>query len=190
MSRDNTNARTAARPIGRTSARSTAPRAAALKTPRRTSAPGRRPDGAPSRAPRDKAAASRGIPDAVRDFVARHRAPVIAAVVALFAIVTLYGPACSLYQAWRDNGMLLAQQAQASEESTQLEGDISSLMTEDGIKDEARERGYVESGETRVVVEGLEDGDAEDAQGDASGTPWYLRVTDFIFQYEAQDAQS
>lgn len=176
--------RAAARPAA-------APRPAAPKTPRRTPTPGRQPTGAPARAPREKAAPQAPL-DAARDFASRHRAPLIAVAAALVAVVALYGPACSLYQAWRDNGMLVAQQAQTSEESAQLEGDISSLMTEDGIKDEARERGYVESGETRIVVEGLntDDGDSAD-EGDApSGTPWYLRVTDFIFQYQAQDAQS
>lgn len=132
--------------------------------------------------------APRLTPDAARDFASHHRAPLIAVVVAVFVVVALYGPFRSLYQAWRDNGMLLEQQVQTDEESAELEGDINSLMTEDGIKDEARERGYVESGETRIVVEGLdaEDDASADEQDGESGTPWYLRVTDFLFQYEAQ----
>ena len=90
----------------------------------------------------------------------------------------------------RENGALQAEQAQASAESEELEGDISSLMTEEGIKDEARRRGYVEEGETRVVVEGAgEEGSDETAtSGDATDdTPWYLRVADFVFQYRTSD---
>lgn len=115
--------------------------------------------------------------------MAAHRVPLIVAGVALVLIVALYGPTCGLYQAWRENGVLQAEQARASEESAELESDINTLMTEDGIKDEARRRGYVEEGETRIVVDGAEqeEGTADDARTDE--TPWYLSVADFIFQY-------
>ena len=56
-------------------------------------------------------------------------------------------------------------------------------MSEEGIKDEARRHGYVEEGETRIVVEGAEEegSQTDDAQDDE--VPWYLRVGDFVFQY-------
>lgn len=187
MSEDKTRTRASARTTKRASA---AKGGDAPKTARRTSGPARRPVGASSRMGRDGSPAPKLTADGLRDFASSHRVPLVALLVAAFVVVTLYGPACSLYQAWRDNGMLTTRQAQASAESEQLESDINSLMTEDGIKDEARERGYVEEGETRIVVEGLdaEEDSTVDAQTDASDIPWYLRVTDFIFRYDAQDA--
>lgn len=187
MSEEKTKSRPTKRPK--------AAKKAVPKTTKKTSAPAR-PTAAAARAARSGQGSTRDggpsaprlTPDAARDFASRHRAPLVAVVVAVFVIIALYGPFRSLYQAWRDNGMLLEQQVQTDEESAELEGDINSLMTEDGIKDEARERGYVESGETRIVVEGLDaEGDASaDEQDGESGTPWYLRITDFLFQYEAQ----
>ena len=123
-------------------------------------------------------------PQGLRDLASAHRGVAIACAVALVLVVALYGPACSLYQAWRENGVLQDEQARATVESDELESDIANLMTEEGIKDEARRRGYVDDGETRIVVEGGEedDGSTEESTGDE--TPWYLHVADFIFHYD------
>ena len=128
-----------------------------------------------------------GPPD-LRSFVSAHRVPVIACAAVLVLVVALYGPACGLYQAWRENGVLQEEQAQTSVESDELEGDIANLMTEEGIKDEARRRGYVDEGETRIVVEGLETDD-DSTEEEEDDTPWYLRVGDFLFQYERSDEE-
>lgn len=123
--------------------------------------------------------------------VSAHRAQLAACVVVVVVLAALYAPTCGLYQAWREHGLLQAEQAQAATESAELESDIDALMTEDGIKDEARKRGYVEEGETRIVVNGAssdEDASADqDAQDDAEDTPWYLELADTIFQYDAED---
>lgn len=117
---------------------------------------------------------------------ARFRVPLIAAAAVLVAVAVLYGPACTYYQAWRTNGVLQERDAQASADTTQLEGDINGLMTEEGVKDEARRRGYVEEGETRIVVEGQDDeGDGSDQdQQAAESVPWYIALGDFVFQYQ------
>lgn len=115
--------------------------------------------------------------------LAAHRTPVIACAVLLALFVALYGPACGLYQAWRENGELRAEQERSSSESSELEGDISSLMSEEGIKDEARRHGYVEEGETRIVVEGAEEEGSQTDEAQDDEVPWYLRVGDFVFQY-------
>ena len=126
-------------------------------------------------------------PQGLRDLASAHRGVAIACAVALVLVVALYGPACSLYQAWRENGVLQDEQARATVESDELESDIANLMTEEGIKDEARRRGYVDDGEMRIVVEGGEedDGSTEESTGDE--TPWYLHVADFIFRYDGSD---
>lgn len=123
--------------------------------------------------------------------VSAHRILLAAGVAVVVVLAALYAPTCGLYQAWREHGLLQAEQAQAATESAELESDIDALMTEDGIKDEARKRGYVEEGETRIVVNGAssdEDASADqDAQDDADVTPWYLELADAIFQYDADD---
>ena len=180
-------ARPSARPTRRAKARPSAKpvaatgRAAAKKAPSRSDA---------LRGAGEKVGAVRERLRDPRSLLSEHRGAVVACAAALVLLVALYGPACGLYQAWRENGALQAEQAQASAESEELEGDISSLMTEEGIKDEARRRGYVEEGETRIVVEGAgEEGSDETAtSGDATDdTPWYLRVADFVFQYRTSD---
>ena len=192
--------RDAARPTKRAKAKPAAkPKTAAKSRPKTAAkAPAAR-RGAPSRAEASaRSSALDGVRgklgaagEAVRDpraLVAGHRVAVIAVAAALVLFVALYGPACGLYQAWRENGVLLAEQERASAESEELEGDISTLMTEDGIKDEARRRGYVEEGETRIVVEGAEsEDDASADENETEGTPWYLSVGDFLFQYHPSE---
>lgn len=188
-------ARSSARPTRRTRARSAArpaaeaDKAAAKKAPLRVA--GARPSRPEAlRGAGEKVGAVRERLRDPRSLLSEHRGAVVACAAALVLLVALYGPACGFYQAWRENGVLQAEQARASAESEELEGDISSLMTEEGIKDEARRRGYVEEGETRIIVEGAgEEGTGETASDGSSAddTPWYLRAADFVFQYRPSD---
>ena len=199
-----TKSRSATRPTKRAkSPKQKATRKKAAATTPSPSASVRRPAAKPSakKRPADqatKAGALEGVrekiggvvasgPQGVRDLASAHRGVAVACAVALVLVVALYGPACSLYQAWRENGVLQDEQARATVESDELESDIANLMTEEGIKDEARRRGYVDDGETRIVVEGGEedDGSTEESTGDE--TPWYLHVADFIFRYDGSD---
>ena len=190
MSTDKTTReRAAGRPARRAAgSRPSTARRPAARAPRAASGRSSRQTG-PSEGVAEKIAGA--VKDGVSDpraTLAAHRVPVLVAGVVLILIVALYGPACGLYQAWRENGVLQAEEARSSAESAELEGDIDTLMTEDGIKDEARRRGYVDEGETRIIVDdggSAEDEPADDAQGD--DTPWYLGVTDFIFQYHPSD---
>ena len=111
------------------------------------------------------------------------RAPVVVCVAILVAVALLYGPARGLYCAWRENGELKAQDAQALSEKDQIEEDISDLTSKDGIKDQAREMGYVDEGETRIIVEGGEE-DEKTEGASAEGTPSYLQFFDFVFGYK------
>lgn len=118
--------------------------------------------------------------------LARFRVPIIVAVALLVVVVALYGPSCDLYRQWRlesARSQTLSELTQANEE---VQGDIDNLTTEEGIKDEARRRGYVEEGEKSVVVDGLTEGDdpSDEPAEQAPAEPWYLGVTDFIFGYE------
>lgn len=118
------------------------------------------------------------------------RAPVIVCAAVLVALALLYGPARDLYCAWRENDALQEQDVKTLSEKEQIQEDISDLTSKDGIKDQARELGYVEDGETRIIVEGGDEPEEpdvvtshDDDEGDDNG---YLGFFDFFFGYEGE----
>lgn len=118
------------------------------------------------------------------------RVPVIVCAAVLVALALLYGPARDLYCAWRENGALQEQDVKTLSEKEQIQEDISDLTSKDGIKDQARELGYVEDGETRIIVEGGDEPEEPDVvtshdndEGDDNG---YLGFFDFFFGYEGE----
>ena len=121
-----------------------------------------------------------------------HRAAcVVVVIVAL--VVALYPPAKALYGASRTNAVLAERLDAATSSATQLQGEVDSLMTREGIEDEARRRGYVSEGETAVDVDGVTDSGSattdESVTGDSSQTtdaqePWYVSALDFFFGYD------
>lgn len=122
----------------------------------------------------------------IGDFVIRFRIPLLIAAVVIGLLVSMYGPFKTYYQAWRAGDALRAQLEEYNESNDQARSDISALQTEEGIKDVARKRGYVEEGETKVVVEGLEDSSSDDSssEGDSSSElPWYIQFGDKFFDY-------
>lgn len=120
----------------------------------------------------------------LREFCSRFRVPLVVIAVLLVLFVVLYGPAKGYYSAWRTNGILLAEHEKETAEGKQLEDDVNALMTEQGIKDEARKKGYVDEGEKIVVVEGLEP--EEEPEEALESDPWYLELGDLVFQYEKE----
>ena len=155
-------------------------------------APDRASESRPA-APRREAAATptidvNGALSAIGGFVMNFR--VVLLVIALFIglILTMYGPAKTYYCAWRKGQDLQAQLDAYNASNDQFKADIQNLQTREGIEDEARRRGYVSEGETKVVVEGLDEG----ADGSASSTdgsdqqaeqPWYIELGDKVFHY-------
>ena len=122
----------------------------------------------------------------IGDFVIRHRYPLLVAAVVIGLLVSMYGPLKSYYQAWRTGDALREQLEQYNQSNAQTQDDISALQTEEGIKDVARKRGYVDEGETKVVVEGLDESssDSGDSGSDSSSElPWYIQFGDKFFNY-------
>lgn len=120
----------------------------------------------------------------------RFRKPLIALAAVLVLFVALYSPLQVYYKAWRD-GMGLRTSIDAYNASNQeLTDNIQSLQTREGIEDEARRRGYVTDGETKVVVEGLPEEESEDpSKAEEADLPWYIKVGDAVFGYRAQTSQ-
>lgn len=129
-----------------------------------------------------------------------HRGLVIFAVIAA-VILSLYGPIRSWYVAQRRTQDLQAQYAQLNSANSVLQGEVSSLQTQEGIEDEARKHGYVEEGETPVTITGegsevTEDSsDGSDSTSDTiSGTSTATAETDGLtkfldglFQYKFEE---
>ena len=116
-------------------------------------------------------------------------------VIVVALVVALYSPVKALYGAHRTNAVLAERLDAATASATQLQGEVDSLMTREGIEDEARRRGYVGEGETAVEVGGIEDsgsattdesvtGDSSQTQGQDAQDPWYVSVLDCIFGYD------
>ena len=140
-------------------------------------------------------AASRGATKAsgIASWADAHRLVCIVVVGVVALVAALYAPAKALYSAQRTNAVLAERLDAATSSATQLQGEVDSLMTREGIEDEARRRGYVAEGETAVDVDGIEDSGSaatdESVTSDSSQTqdtenPWYVSVLDFIFGYD------
>ena len=146
-------------------------------------------------------------------WAAAHRALAIALATAAVTIAMLYPPARAYYAAVRVNSVLSAQLSDVNASNDSLQSDVSSLMTKEGIEDEARRRGYVAKGDTAVDMSGVDDsggatsdqassaasassdqaGASSGADSTASGStvgsssasePWYLSVLDAFFGYD------
>ena len=113
-------------------------------------------------------------------------------VLALVALM-LFAPARNLYIAHRQLDALQATYDALLVENDSIRGQLEALQTREGIEDEARARGFVSYGETKVIVDGL----PEDSQADSVAEtisdvevhderPWYVRLFDTLFGYDPE----
>ena len=124
-----------------------------------------------------------------------HRALSIALVVIVALVLMLYPPIKALYGASRTNALLSSQLGSVTATNDTLQGEVDSLMTREGIEDEARRRGYVAEGDTPVDMSGVEDSGgassdstvSTDESAPAASDPWYVSALDFIFGYNPAD---
>lgn len=106
----------------------------------------------------------------------------------------LYAPAKDYYIASRDAAKTQAEYNRVSQENSQLQSDVESLSTDEGIEDRAREDyGWVKEGENSVSVSGLSsDRDqstnasskADTASEAKVPTTWYSGILDAFFGYK------
>lgn len=182
-------------------ARETAPRPKAQEAGARVK-PDRQPE-LRARAGRADAAAARttrtGVARGTVRFALRNKVnallqrPVLVTLCTFFALVLavgvfLYPTARTYYQAYREYDKVQAEFTAVVDRNTALAEEIEFLQTDEGIRQEARERlGWVERGENAVIVYGLDRDSASDVNADVvsgsvAGTDtWYFRVLDVIF---------
>lgn len=154
-------------------------------------APDRAADGRPAEPRREAASLPtidvNGVLSAIGNFVVHFRVALLIAALVLGVLMAMYGPVQTYYRAWRAGQDLQAQLDELNASNEQYKDDIQALQTREGIEDEARRRGYVTNGETKVVVDGLNDGSDDSSQssdGDQQAQkPWYIELGDKVFHY-------
>lgn len=154
-------------------------------------APDRAADGRPAEPRREAASLPtidvNGALSAIGNFVVHFRVALLIAALVLGVLMAMYGPVQTYYRAWRAGQDLQAQLDELKASNEQYKDDIQALQTREGIEDEARRRGYVTNGETKVVVDGLNDGSDDSSQssdGDQQAQkPWYIELGDKVFHY-------
>lgn len=154
-------------------------------------APDRAVDGRPAEPRREAASLPtidvNGALSAIGNFVVHFRVALLIAALVLGVLMAMYGPVQTYYRAWRAGQDLQAQLDELNASNEQYKDDIQALQTREGIEDEARRRGYVTNGETKVVVDGLNDGSDDSSQssdGDQQAQkPWYIELGDKVFHY-------
>ncbi len=122
-----------------------------------------------------------------------HRGGVMFVLGVALAVAVLFAPLRDLYIANRRLDTLQETYDALLAENDSIRAQLESLQTREGIENEARARGYVEPGETKVVVNGLPQSEEEDAATAAvhdielpDNRPWYVRTLDSIFGYEPE----
>lgn len=110
----------------------------------------------------------------------------------VLVVVALYSPLRSWYSAQRDAELYTKQLQTLKNDNAALQENVTRLQSKEGIEDEARKRGYVVQGETSVTINGMKDGGEAKADasknsldGVATDDPWYIKVLDVVFFYQA-----
>lgn len=128
---------------------------------------------------------------AVLGLFARMRVAGVAVVATiLIVLAALYGPVRNLYVTNRKLGMLQQTCDALLAENASIQSELEYLQTREGIENEARERGYVTPGETKVVVNGLPEEETvvytPEEIAVSEERPWYVRLLDTLFDYEPE----
>lgn len=122
-----------------------------------------------------------------------HARGVLVMAAVAIVVLMLYGPARDLYLANRQLDTLQQTYDALLEENDSIRDELELLQTREGIENEARARGYVEVGETKVIVEGLPEDQVVDGAAAAVAElelpdtrPWYTVVLDALFGYDPE----
>lgn len=162
--------------------------------PRRKARSERKPAKA-RRRPRRRGGLLRAIPQAIGGLfssAAEHTGLAVVLVAVVFTVLMLFAPVRNLYLAHRRLETLQATYAALQTENESIRNELSVLQTREGIENEARERGYVLEGETKVVVDGLSEPQVDGAAQAIApielpdNRTWYIRFLDTVFGYEPE----
>lgn len=121
-----------------------------------------------------------------REWAVSHRRLWIVLAVVVAVVAAVYGPAQRYYVSMRTTQDLQVKYAALKSQNKDLQSDVDTLMSKEGIEDQARKNGYVYPGEKGVEVKGLkEDGkDPSAAITYKDDRAWYTKVLDVLFGYD------
>lgn len=144
---------------------------------------------------------------AIYDFTHGSLRPLFIGIVVALALVSLYFPVRDLYVAKRSNDILAKQVEIREQYNDEMKKDTDKWLSEEGIKDRARELGMAMPGEKRIEVQGLDDdSDASSSQKSSNAkkasevakeieevgkdAPWYIQALDMLFGFNGVEGQT
>lgn len=145
---------------------------------------------------------------AIYDFTHGSLRPLFIGIVVALALVSLYFPVRDLYVAKRSNDILAKQVEIREQYEDEMKKDTDKWLSEEGIKDRARELGMAMPGEKRIEVLGLDDdSDSSSAEKKSSNAkkasevakeieevgkdaPWYIQTLDMLFGFNGVEGQT
>lgn len=144
---------------------------------------------------------------AIYDFTHGSLRPLFIGIVVTLALVSLYFPVRDLYVAKRSNDILAKQVEIREQYRDEMKKDTDKWLSEEGIKDRARELGLVMLGEKRIEVQGLDDDSdsssskkssnakkasevAKEIEEVGKDAPWYIQTLDMLFGFNGVEGQT
>lgn len=144
---------------------------------------------------------------AIYDFTHGSLRPLFIGIVVTLALVSLYFPVRDLYVAKRSNDILAKQVEIREQYRDEMKKDTDKWLSEEGIKDRARELGMVMPGEKRIEVQGLDDDSdsssskkssnakkasevAKEIEEVGKDAPWYIQMLDMLFGFNGVEGQT
>lgn len=144
---------------------------------------------------------------AIYDFTHGSLRLLFIGIVVALALVSLYFPVRDLYVAKRSSDILAKQVEIREQYNDELQKSVDKLLSEEGIKDSARDLGMVMPGEKRIEVQGLdEDSDSSSSKKSSNAknasevakeieevgkdAPWYIQTLDMLFGFNGVEGQT
>lgn len=144
---------------------------------------------------------------AIYDFTHGSLRPLFIGIVVALALVSLYFPVRDLYVAKRSNDILVKQVEIRQQYDDELKKDTDKWLSEEGVKDSARDLGMAMPGEKRIEVLGLDDDSdsssskkssnakkasevAKEIEEVGKDAPWYIQALDILFGFNGVEGQT
>ena len=143
----------------------------------------------------------------IYDFTHGSLRPLFIGIVVALALVSLYFPVRDLYVAKRSNDILVKQVEIRQQYDDELKKDTDKWLSEEGVKDSARDLGMAMPGEKRIEVLGLDDDSdsssskkssnakkasevAKEIEEVGKDAPWYIQALDMLFGFNGVEGQT
>ena len=143
----------------------------------------------------------------IYDFTHGSLRPLFIGIVVALALVSLYFPVRDLYVAKRSNDILVKQVEIRQQYDDELKKDTDKWLSEEGVKDSARDLGMAMPGEKRIEVLGLDDDSdsssskkssnakkasevAKEIEEVGKDAPWYIQTLDMLFGFNGVEGQT